>query len=399
MNAIEVRGLSKVYRLYRKPIDRLKEAVLRRPFHQPFESLRDVSFTVPFGAGLGVIGENGAGKSTLLKILAGTLTPTAGEVIRRGRAAALLELGAGFHAEFTGRQNIYLNAALLGLTDAEIREREEDIVEFAELGPFIERPLNTYSSGMKIRLAFSVATSVDPDILIIDEALSVGDQYFQKKCIDRMIGFRERGKTILFCSHAMFTVNQLCERCIWLHHGSVRAQGSATSVTAEYENFARERGAKEVQKMERGKRPHEKPPVAIRSIMLNGDPGPIQMRYREDLSVLIEYESIDSRPFWIAMGIRRNDELVCHGVNMARDLKDPLQKKGIGRIMINYPSLPFLHGEFYVVGIALDESGLQPYHIKESSPFTIIPPEAWRNEVGLLDLEHEWVIPQEQRSA
>ncbi len=223
MFAIEVRDLSKVYRLYRRPIDRLKEAVLRRPFHQPFESLKDVSFVVPSGAGMGVIGENGAGKSTLLKMLAGTLTPTSGEVVKRGRTAALLELGAGFHPEFTGRQNIYLNAALLGLTDLEIREKEKEIVDFAELGQFIDRPLKIYSSGMKVRLAFSVATTVNPDILIVDEALSVGDQRFQEKCVDRIVKFRTQGKTILVCSHSMYMINELCSRTMWLANGRVSA--------------------------------------------------------------------------------------------------------------------------------------------------------------------------------
>jgi ABC-type polysaccharide/polyol phosphate transport system ATPase subunit len=394
MYAIEARGLSKVYRLYRKPIDRLKEAVLRRPFHQPFESLKDVSFTVPFGAGLGVIGENGAGKSTLLKILAGTLTPTSGELIRSGRAAALLELGAGFHVEFTGRQNIYLNAALLGLTDPEIREREKDIVDFAELGQFIDRALKTYSSGMKVRLAFSVATSVDPDILIIDEALSVGDQYFQKKCVDRMMSFLDRGKTILFCSHAMFLVNLLCEKAIWLHNGTVREDGPATRVTAAYEDYSRERTAKgEKETAESPMLRSEGPPVMIRSIILNGTAGPITMGYRQDLEVLLEYESLDDRPFWIAIGIRRNDDLICHAVDMSRELPEPLRGKGVGRVALLYRSLPLLHGKYYVVGTILDETRIHPYHVSQSSSFTIIPPMEWRHEVGILDLEHEWILP------
>ena len=194
MDAIEVENLTKQYRVYLKPFDRLKEALIRRPCHELVEALGDVSFRVTPGDTLGVIGENGAGKSTLLKILAGTVRPTSGNVAKQGRIAALLELGSGFHPEFSGRQNIYLNAALLGLGEKEIKEREESIIEFSELGDVIDRPVKTYSSGMYVRLGFSIATSVDPDVLIIDEALSVGDQRFLKKCVDRMMGFKKREK-------------------------------------------------------------------------------------------------------------------------------------------------------------------------------------------------------------
>ena len=183
-------GIGKDFRVYRRPVDRLLEAVLRKPRHQLVTVLNDISFSIPPRSSLGIIGDNGAGKSTLLKILSGTLTPSRGNVRLGGRVAALLELGAGFHPEFSGRQNIYLNAALLGLPREEIRKREQEIIDFSEIEPYIDQPVKTYSSGMYLRLAFSIATSVDPDILIIDEALSVGDLAFQKKCIDRMNRFK-----------------------------------------------------------------------------------------------------------------------------------------------------------------------------------------------------------------
>ena len=234
--SIKVNDLGKRYKLYAKPSDRLMEILFRSSRHKAFMSLEQVSFEVSKGESLGIIGDNGAGKSTLLKILAGTLSPSAGTVSIQGRVAALLELGAGFHQEFTGRQNIYLNAALLGLSETEIGNREQEILDFAELGQFIDQPIKTYSSGMVVRLAFSIATSVDPDILVIDEALSVGDQYFQKKSLDRMLRFKECGKTIVFCSHSMYTVNLLCNRAIWLEQGQLREQGLSTEVTANYEN-------------------------------------------------------------------------------------------------------------------------------------------------------------------
>jgi lipopolysaccharide transport system ATP-binding protein len=394
MHALEARNVSKTYRLYGKPFDRLKEALLRRPYHQPFEGLRDISFAVSFGESLGIVGENGAGKSTLLKILAGTVTPTSGEVIRRGRIAALLELGSGFHPEFSGRQNIHLNASLLGLAGTEIDEREPAIVDFAELGQFIDRPLKTYSSGMVVRLAFSIAACVDPDVLIIDEALSVGDQYFQRKCVDRMTAFQEQGKTILFCSHALVMVNTLCRRALWLDRGGLREEGPATRVTAAYESYVREKTMVRLEHAEPGlPRGGQSMPVVIRSITLNGRSGPLTLGYGDGLTVLLEYESFDDRPFWVALGIRRNDELICHAVSMARDLARPLRGKGNGKVLLRYPRLPFFHGVFFVVGIVLDESELVYYGKKESSPFSILPPERWRSEVGLLDLAHEWEIP------
>jgi len=386
--SVEINNVSKVYRIYPKPVDRLKEAILRKPFHQAFESLKDISLSVLFGDTLGVIGENGAGKSTLLKIMAGTLTPTSGDVTIHGRTTALLELGSCFHQEFTGRQNIYLNASLLGLTRAEISQKESAIVDFAELGPFIDRPIKIYSTGMVLRLAFSIATSVNPDTLIIDEALSVGDQYFQKKCIDRMISFREQGKSIVFCSHCMFTVNLLCKRAIWLHNGVIRKQGLATHVTSAYEDYLRGKG---------NHKPEELPienraPVLIRSITLNGRTEPITLGYKEDLNIILEFESFDDRQFWIAMGIHRNDELICHAVSMARERPNPLKGKGVGKVCLTYRSLPLLHGEYSAVGFILDESELHCYHIKESTPFTIVPPDQWSNELGLLNLDHEWNI-------
>jgi lipopolysaccharide transport system ATP-binding protein len=386
--AIETRNVGKIYRLYRKPFHRLKEALLRKPLYQPFECLSEISFSVFPGDSLGIIGDNGAGKSTLLKILAGTLTPTSGDLIVNGRVAALLELGAGFHTEFSGRENIYLNASLLGLTQSEIAEKESAIVDFAELGPFIDRPLKTYSSGMVVRLAFSVATTVDPDILIIDEALSVGDQYFQKKCVDRIVSFQRQKKTIIFCSHAMYLVNILCERAIWLDKGRIREQGLSTHVTAAYENYSREKTAAAPS---REKDP-VKSPLHIRSISLNGQTSPISFHYQEDLNVLLEFESLEDVSFWAAVGIKRNDELICHAVSMSRQFGTPLSGKGRGKVLLTYHSLPLLYGEYRIVASLLDKSGMHCYDTKESSPFSIIPPNEWTNEIGLLSLDYEWKI-------
>ncbi|MBF0536999.1 MAG: ABC transporter ATP-binding protein [Nitrospirae bacterium] len=200
-------------------------------------ALDRVTFDVEAGQTLGIIGENGSGKSTLLKILARTLTPTSGKVDVKGMVSALLELGSGFHPELSGLENIYFYASLLGIARATIKKKVNDIIAFSEIGDFINYPLKTYSTGMFVRLAFSVATLIDPDILIIDEALSVGDQYFQKKCLDKMIDFKDTGKTILFCSHDMYQIKIFCTRTIWLHHGKMMMIGQTQDVVNAYVDF------------------------------------------------------------------------------------------------------------------------------------------------------------------
>ena len=237
MSRILVENISKQFKIYRRPQDRLAEILLRRQKHELFRVLNDISFALGDGESLGIVGINGAGKSTLLKILSGTLQASSGRFEMSGQVAALLELGAGFHPEFSGRKNIHLNASLLGVPEKNIKELENEIIEFSELRDFIDRPVKTYSSGMYVRLAFSIATMVRPDILIIDEALSVGDLTFQKKCVQRMNEFKEQNKTLVFCSHSMFHIQELCERAIWLDAGRIREFGDSDRVVGHYEDF------------------------------------------------------------------------------------------------------------------------------------------------------------------
>src|SRR5216684_7392372 len=239
--AVKADRVCKAYRLYERPADRLKEILLRRPRHRTFQALNDICFELPKGSALGLIGENGAGKSTLLKIVAGTTQPTSGTVSRNGAVASILELGMGFHPDFTGRENARMNAALLGLSGPEIRRRLPEIRDFAELGDFFDRPVRTYSSGMTLRLAFAVATHADAEVLIVDEALAVGDGYFQKKSIDRIVEFQKRGGTLLFCSHALYYIALLCDQAIWLKQGMVAAAGPALNVVRAYEVFLQEK--------------------------------------------------------------------------------------------------------------------------------------------------------------
>jgi len=242
---LRVIGLRKEFRFYRRPWDRFLEfasigSVTRGHL---FVALNNVEFEVAKGDAVGVIGANGAGKSTLLKIICGTLYPTAGRVEVTGRVASLLELGTGFHPEFTGRQNIVFNARFLGLTDEEIHERMAAIVAFSELGDFIDRPLRTYSSGMQVRLAFAVMANVEPQILIIDEALAVGDAYFQQKCMRRIRQFREEGVSLLFVSHDPGAVKTLCSEAVLLHHGEIVDRGRPEAVLARYNALIASEGA------------------------------------------------------------------------------------------------------------------------------------------------------------
>lgn len=236
MSAVTVSAVSKAFRVYRRPSDHLKEILTlgRRSFHGTFEAVRNVTFEVDHGTCLGIIGENGSGKSTLLGMIAGVIRPTTGTVAVTGRRSALLELGAGFNPEFTGRDNVFLNAAILGLTDAETQQRMPLIEAYAEIGPFIDRPVKTYSSGMFVRLAFAVAVHVDPEVLIVDEALSVGDIYFQQRCIRKIHAMKDDGVTILFVSHDLGAVRSLADRTIWMERGEMKMSGPTAEVAAQY---------------------------------------------------------------------------------------------------------------------------------------------------------------------
>lgn len=241
--AVSLRNVSVRYRVPTEPVATLKEHVIRliqrrKSGYREFLALKGVTLEVARGQVLGVVGRNGAGKSTMLKVVSRILRPSEGRVIVRGAVSPLIELGTGFHPELTGRENVFLNGSMLGFSRAEMQEKFDRIVEFAELEAFIDAPLRTYSSGMIMRLGFAIATDVDPDILIVDEVLAVGDEAFQKKCIRRMQGFRERGITILYVSHSLGTILELCDRAAWIEGGELRQVGEPQDVVGTYHAWA-----------------------------------------------------------------------------------------------------------------------------------------------------------------
>ncbi len=394
--AIEADSLTKHYRVYLQPVDRLKEMILRRPCHQLVEALKNVSFQVPYGETLGVVGENGSGKSTLLKILAGTTQPTTGRLVKNGRTAALLELGSGFQPDFSGRKNIHLNAALLGLNEKEIREKEPEIIDFSELGGVIDRPVKTYSSGMYMRLAFSIAISVDPDILIIDEALSVGDQYFQQKCIERMAQIKDSGKTFLFCSHSMYLVAELCKKSIWLHQGKIRDYGESADVVGSYLAYLEEKQSEEASD---GLQPASEevatapPEVIIDEVFVTDAEGTRLERAIQFQPLLINIKTHREGPAFrghIGVVLMKPDEKIIFAVMSKKAGLNPVEFAGEQLTSLLLPSLPLGSGAYKISALVSDEHGLRCVHDVRSEIFHVASEQP---ELGMCWMEHEWRLP------
>jgi ABC-type polysaccharide/polyol phosphate transport system ATPase subunit len=279
---ISVRGVGKMYRIYERPQDRLKQMIWRgrRQYGREFWALYDVSLDVRRGETVGVIGRNGSGKSTLLQIIAGTLQPTVGEVAVRGRVAALLELGSGFNPEFSGRENVFLNGALLGIGREQMAERFDEIAAFADIGDFIEQPVKTYSSGMFARLAFAIGIHIEPDVFIVDEALSVGDVFFQSRCARKLDEYRQRGGTLLFVTHDTYTLERICQRSLVLHRGRHAFEGPTADAVNVY--YQIERGGELAPGSVEGERPEPGPQaVELRREYVTGDGS----AYIESLSI------------------------------------------------------------------------------------------------------------------
>lgn len=380
MFRVDVQNISKIYKIYKKPQDRLWEAVFKKPRHSLFPVLSDVSFNVGEGQSLGVIGDNGAGKSTLLKLIAGTVKPTAGDIEVNGRIAALLELGAGFHPEFTGRQNIHLNASLLGISEKEIKDKEDKIIEFAELEQFIDRPVRTYSSGMHVRLAFSIATMVNPDILVIDEALAVGDINFQKKCVNRMNQFKAQGKTMLFCSHSMYHVQELCDKVIWLEKGRIKHAGKCEEVVGLYEEFCNRRNGERQQNINepRIEKPIHEKDCKILSFHIKSKNGKELTSLSDPASPIVlemkvQVMTDNVKPNFGFAITNTNEEILGASLTNYQKIKlGPYFKGDIIVARYELKFFPLRAGTFMIVCSVSDDTGLLWYDSKYLGPFIVV---------------------------
>ena len=383
---VSVDSLSKSYRVYARPLDRLLERLLHQRRHTTFHALKGVSFDMAAGEGLGIIGENGAGKSTLLKILAGVTVQTEGTVDVRGKVASILELGSAFHPEFSGRQNILLNAAMLGLSRDEVTERTPDIIGFSELGDFIDQPLKCYSTGMVMRLAFAIATQVQPEVLIVDEALSVGDGYFQRKCMRRLQEFVAGGGSILFCSHAMYYVSAFCQRALWLGHGKVLALGPTDEVVREYE-------AHLLAKSGDGQSPEQPQPGAARVVDVSLPRGELY-RCGEALEVEVSWETDDPElAFHLGIGVNRVDGVEVCAFLTHRDGLEPWAGQSIHRVRLLVPELPLVKGTFTLYVYLVGEDGLHVHDLKVvERAFSV---ESDEYQFGLVTTPHHWRRPEE----
>ena len=390
--AIRAIELTKNYDIYARPADRLIEAITRRPRHTVFPALQDVSFEIPRGETVGLVGQNGAGKSTLLKLLCGVTRPSSGSIEAHGTIASILELGTGFHPEFSGRDNAALNAAILGLSADDVKRQLPLILEFSELGAFLDRPVKTYSSGMYMRLAFSVAVNVNPDILVIDEALAVGDGHFQKKCVDKIREFQQEGKTILFCSHALYFVSSICRRTLWLDHGSIMRWGPTLEVVHEYESFLLQQDRAHPASDTEPQRERPRTPVRIVGIDICDRRGTARDRFQrgEDITVRLRIHSdVPSQPIHAIVGVHRSaDDLQCFAVGTHADGVEPLSGRTDYELSVQLREVPLNRGEYTIIAFIGDENALSLFDRRDIAPaFTI---NAERYDVGLITIDHSW---------
>lgn len=385
--AIELSNAGLAYRRYAHPRDALLEWVLRRPRHQVFHALQGVSLSVSAGDSLGVVGDNGAGKSSFLKMLAGNLPPTSGECVVRGRRAALLELGTGLQPEYSGVENARLGLALRGLEQAAIARHLPEVLAFAELGEFAQQPLKTYSSGMVVRLVFAVAAVLEPEVLIVDEALSVGDQYFQKKSLERMRAILAKGATLVFCSHNLYQVREMCRQALWLEQGSVRMFGDAQTVVDAYQDSVRARTAQATVAAVTIPRAAQLPQLL--AVSLNQPVFRTHERFAVDI-VATQGE----RPLadvHVGVVIRRNDEVQCYGIST---LHDGVQMQAVGagklvaRLVIEH--LPLLSGEYCLEVWLIDGSGVHVYDARERCCHFRVQQAGQQQGVGMVWLAHRW---------
>jgi len=397
-NAIEVNNVTKMFKVYLDKGYTLKEKVLfrNRRRYEERRVLEGISFSVKKGEAIGLIGQNGCGKSTTLKLLTKIMYPNSGTIEMEGRVSSLIELGAGFHPDMSGRQNIYTNASIFGLTRKEIDSRIEAIIEFSELQEYIDNPVRTYSSGMYMRLAFSVAINVDADILLIDEILAVGDASFQAKCFNKLREIKAAGTTIVIVSHSMGQIEQICDRSIWIHKGKIRAEGSPRAVHPEYLDYM---GQKKNIVISSGTEPKSEPQTRwgngnarIIDIQVQDKSGTVKKAFKtgEAVRLIINYEvykTVEDAVFGI--GIFRTDGLQCYGTNTRLENFEKCDLKKSGTAMLELQEIELLPGE-YNIDLAIEcEVGVPVDYYTKAARVVIYSDVT---DVGVARLKHQWKI-------
>lgn len=398
--AIKLENVNKEFKLFKKPADRLIEIMpFQKPRHKKFHALKNINLEIKRGEVVGIVGRNGAGKSTLLQIICKTLPLTTGKLSINGRIAALLELGAGFNPEFTGRENVWMNASILGMTKNEIAKYFDEIVAFSEIGTAIDQPVKTYSSGMFIRLAFSVAVHVSPEILVIDEALSVGDGAFAKKSFDRIMQLKAQGCTILFCSHSLYQIEAICNRAIWIEAGECKLISDAKTVSVKYQSYLASITQKDHDKQElKGVVNAADTPVKIKNAKLKGhtnqtDEGlPIFTSEQDDWNLELEVQAEQQQKaptFGIIIYTSAGFEVTSFSSQDAG-----LQLSGQQKLTLSIPRLPLLKGSYYVDIFILCDQGIHVYeHLRYLTPFEVTQTHL---EIGVVRLDRQWMLEAEE---
>lgn len=413
MSAIEVNEVRKSFKVYFDKGRTMKEKILfqHRNRFEERKILDGISFSVEKGEAVGLVGHNGCGKSTLLKLLTRIIYPDSGTIKVEGRVSSLLELGAGFHPDMTGRENIYTNASIFGLTKKEIDSRIDEIIEFSELENFIDNPVRTYSSGMYTRLAFSVAINVDADVLLVDEILAVGDAAFQAKCLEKMLDIKAKGTTIAIVSHSLSQIEQICNRSIWIDGGKIRMDGSPNEVHPQYlEYMGQKRRAKSVTVEKKNGEPAknsggsenknngesgESPEkiAEITGVQLIGEDGNISGKYRsgERVTLKISYRANPEKLNGVLIGLLffRNDKLTCYGTNTMRERIENITLKESGEILCEIDKLNLVRGSYWI-DVAIRAKDMFAYdYVAKAVEFTVY---SSVDEVGVAKLEHKWTF-------
>lgn len=394
--AIEVKNITKNFKVYLDKGNTMKEKILfkKRRRYEERKVLQGISFKVRKGEAIGLVGHNGCGKSTTLKLLTRIMYPDSGEIIMRGRVSSLIELGAGFHPDMSGRENIYINASIFGLSRKEIDERLHNIIEFSELEQFIDNPVRTYSSGMYMRLAFSVAINVNADILLIDEILAVGDANFQNKCFRKLKEIKKSGTTIVIVSHSLGQIEQICERSIWINDGKIQAEGNPYEVHPEYLRYmddrrnGEEEGEEEEEETKKVERSHGH--AYIENVIITNKQGNEVKKFQtgEDIRFLFEIKAKQTvREVHVGVSVVREDGVYCYGTNTANDGIAYIVVEGAATLELTLNNISLLPGRYYLDFEIKDLDGYVLDYYQRAFDIEIISETV---DVGICKIEHTW---------